>query len=387
MRIKGVSVFSGKAVEIGIEGPRIASLEKIKAPVGSLPYLAPGFLDMQVNGYNGSDYSLEDFSKGHIENISASLARSGTTQHVPTFVSMPQSRFLRNLRLTAQAMDDSPRVAAAIAGLHIEGPFISSEDGPRGAHDRTFVRNPDFEEFAAWQEAARGKIRYVTVAPEREGAMEFIRRVVASGVKVAIGHTGAEPEEIHRAIEAGASLSTHLGNGSYTTLPRLKNYIWEQLAADELMAGCISDGFHLPKSVVRVFARAKGLERLILVSDVALLGGYAPGQYKRGNLDVEVFADGHLGLPGTTILAGAAHLLDWDLARFMEFTEHTLAEAIALCTANPARYLGLADPLYGQLAVGAPAHLCLFRYAPGDQRLRIEQTLLDGELIYPQKPR
>jgi N-acetylglucosamine-6-phosphate deacetylase len=125
---------------------------------------------------------------------------------------------------------------------------------------------------------------------------------------------------------------------------------------------------------------------LILVSDVALLGGYAPGEYKWGDLDVAVFPDGHLGLPGTTILAGAAHLLDWDLARFMEFTGHGLAESIALCTVNPARYLGIADALYGRLAAGAPAHLCLFRYAPGDERLRIELAVLDGEPIYGTVP-
>ena len=384
MKIKGISALSGTVVEISIDRNSIQNVVEIKEPVKDLPYVAPGFLDMQVNGYNGSDYSLADLSAHHIVNIITSLAASGTTQHVPTFVSMPEERFLRNLRITAQAIRNSPRVAAAIPGLHIEGPFISSEDGPRGAHDRKFIRNPNFEEFTAWQDAAEGNIAYVTVAPELDGSIDFIRQVVTSGVKVAIGHTGAEPEQIQQAIKAGASLSTHLGNGSYTTIPRLKNYIWEQLSSDELMAGCISDGFHLPKSVVRVFSRAKGLERMILVSDVALLGGYAPGQYKWGDLDVEVFPDGHLGLPGTTILAGAAHLLDWDIVRFMEFTGHSLPETMRLCTINPATYLGVENQLYGKLTAGAPANLFLYRYAPGDDRLRIEKTWIAGELVYPQ---
>jgi len=244
------------------------------------------------------------------------------------------------------------------------------------------VRDPAFEEFQAWQEAARGKISFITLAPERKGAIDFIRRVTAMGVKVSIGHTGAGPEDIRQAVEAGASLSTHLGNGSYTMLPRLKNYVWEQLAEDRLMAGCIADGFHLPGAVVRSFARAKGMDRLILVSDVALLGGYPPGLYKWGDLDVEVFPDDHLGLPGSTILAGAAHLLDWDIPRFLEFTGQSLATTIPLCTSNPARFLGIQEPRYGQLSVGAPAHLCLFHYAPGNRRLQIEQTLRSGEQVY-----
>ena len=384
MNIEGISAFSGKAIRLDLEDEIIDKVTEIKNPGHNLPYLSPGFLDMQVNGYNGSDYSLEDFSVEHVNNIISSLAVSGTSQHVPTFVSGPQDRLIRNLEITAEAIRNSKIVRKAISGIHIEGPFISSEDGPRGAHDKKFVRNPDFAEFESWQEAAEGRISIVTLAPEREGALDFIKKVSASGVTVSIGHTGANPEEICQAVEAGARLSTHLGNGSYTELPRLKNYIWEQLAADELVAGIISDGFHLPGSVVKTFARAKGLDHLVLVSDVALIGGYKPGLYKWGDLDVEVFNDGHLGLPGTSILAGAAHLLDWDLAHFMEFTGRGLAEAIKLCTLNPARVIGLPEE-YGKLEAGSPANLCLFKYKPGDKRLHVISTFSAGQEIFKEK--
>jgi N-acetylglucosamine-6-phosphate deacetylase len=201
------------------------------------------------------------------------------------------------------------------------------------------------------------------------------------GVKAAIGHTAAPPDRIKAAMEAGATLSTHLGNASHPLIPRLKNYIWEQLAEDRVMAGIICDGFHLPKSVVQVFTRAKGLDRLILVSDAAYLGGFKPGLYRWNDVEVQVFADGHLGLPGTESLAGAAHLLDWDIPRFMEFTGYNLRETIPLCTRNPARVQS-APENYGRLEPGAPANLAIFDYEPGMDRLKVLKTIRCGKEVY-----
>ena len=380
MKVRGISVFNRKPIEVEIKGGFIENINLLPESEQNLPYISPGFFDLQVNGYKGSDYSLEDFSEDHLRNIITNLAASGTTQHIPTIVSSPKERILKNLKIISQAINTSD-IKEAIPGIHIEGPFISSEDGPRGCHDPEFVRDPDFEEFRQWQEAAEGRITMVTVAPEREGVMDFIRMVVRTGVKVAIGHTGAEPDIIRRAIEAGVQFSTHLGNGSYAILPKLKNNIWEQLAADELFAGIICDGFHLPDSVVRVFSRAKGLDRIILVSDVALLGGLEPGIYKWGNIDVEVFKDRHLGLSGTNVLAGAGHLLDWDIAHFIKFTGNDLANTIPLCTSNPSKVIDMTEG-YGRLKVGAPANLALFYYHSGDDKLQIIHTIRMGKIIF-----
>lgn len=380
--IIGKSVFTEEQLSVGIEDGYINTIEQYRGTQKGLPYISPGFFDTQVNGYNGSDYSLPDLSRQHILNIIHSLAKSGTTQHVPTFVSMPQDRLVHNLGVTVKSIRESEDIAAAIPGFHIEGPYISPEDGPRGAHDKKFVRRPSFTEFEEWQTAAEGMILYVTVAPEIDGMIDFIRRVVDTGVTVSIGHSGADPEDIQRAVDAGASFSTHLGNGSNTYLPRLKNYLWEQLSTDKLYAGLICDGFHIPKSVVRVIARAKGIEKIVLVSDVALIGGYPPGLYKWGDLDVQVFNDGHLGLPNTNMLAGAAHLLDWDIPRFIEFTGHTLGTAVSLCTVNPARLIGMSQPYYGELVEGAPANLCVFDYQEGADRFKILQTYVMGTLVF-----
>lgn len=381
MKVKGISVFNEKPIEVEIRGGFIENINLLPESNHNLPYVSPGFFDFQVNGYKGSDYSLEDFSEEHIRNIINSLAAFGITQHIPTIVSSSWERILRNLKIISKAINTSPDIKEAIPGIHIEGPFICPEEGPRGCHDPEFIRNPDFEEFRQWQEAAEGRIVMVTIAPEREGSMDFIKKVTRIGVKIAIGHTGATPEIIKEAIEAGAQFSTHLGNGSYLILPKVNNYIWEQLAADELFAGIICDGFHLPASVVKVFARAKGLERLILTSDVALAGGLNPGIYKWGSMEVEVFKDGHLGLAVTGILVGAGHLLDWDIAHFIRFTGNDLAKTIPLCTINPAKIIEMPHS-YGKLEVGAPANLTLFHYQTGDDRLQIVRTLRKGSVIF-----
>ena len=380
MTYQGISVFTRESMDVEVQGEYIQRVTPLKTN-GHLPYISPGFLDIQVNGYMGSDYSLEDLSEGQIAKIIFHLNRSGTTQHVPTIISTPHNRILRNLEIITKAIQSSRDIACAISGIHIEGPFISRADGPRGAHNAAYVRSPDLNEFKDWQEAAEGRITIVTLAPEWEGAIEFIQQITSLGVTAAIGHTAAPPDRIRAAVEAGARLSTHLGNASHPTIPRLKNYLWEQLAEDRLMAGIICDGFHLPKSVVQVFTRAKGLGRLILVSDVAYLGGLKPGLYKWNDVDVQVFDDEHLGLAGTESLAGAAHLLDWDIPRFMEFSGYNLQETIPLCTQNPARILSTPGN-YGRLEPGAPANLVMFDYEPGMDRLKVLKTIRCGKEVY-----
>jgi N-acetylglucosamine-6-phosphate deacetylase len=380
MEIQGRYVFSNENVRLKLVGDRIAAVEKFDTRE-ELPYLAPGFLDIQVNGYRGNDYSSEDFHPGQVALIASDLAASGTTRHFPTLITGSGEKLERNLALIGEALDASPDLRSAVAGIHIEGPYISSEDGPRGAHDPAHVRDPDYEEFCRWQEAARGRIALVTLAAERPGAAAFIRRLARAGVRVALGHTGAEPQAIREAVQAGATLSTHLGNGSHGLIPRLKNYIWEQLAADELTASIITDGFHLPDAVIKTFWRAKGRENIILTSDVAVMGGKPPGVYRWGNIEVEVFADGHLGLAGTEYLAGAAHLLDRDVARLISAAGCSLAEAVAACTRVPARFFDRPAE-EGTLQPGAPAHLVLFQWRPGFEALEILQTIRDGRVVF-----
>jgi N-acetylglucosamine-6-phosphate deacetylase len=384
LALSGRCASTGKGIRLSVGGGRVLQVEEADVPPDA-PYLSAGFFDIQVNGFAGNDYSAPDLETRHVLSMVAHLAASGTTQHLPTIVTSPNDRMLRNLRVIAAAVQSSPAAAAAIPGIHLEGPAISSEDGPRGAHDSAFVRDPSLEEFEQWQEAAGGRIRLVTLAPERKGALEFIQAVSARNVVVGIGHSAASPERIREAAAAGARFSTHLGNGCHGMLPRLRNHIWEQLADDRLCAGLIADGHHLPPAVVKVMWRAKGPRRTVLASDAATMGGREPGMYQWGSVEVEVHGDGHLGLAGTEYLAGAGHLLDRCIAQFIRAAGASLSEAVRLCTVNPAALLGAAlaaDQAADSFRPGAPADVAQFDWSEGSERLKVRTTLLRGEPLF-----
>lgn len=382
MTIQGRDVFTGRCVRVEIDGASIAAVEPTDDAPAGLPWLAPGLFDAQVNGYAGDDYSSPAMTGETAARIAAAVAVSGTTQHMATLITAPAERITRNLATLAAAIRGSQDLAAAIPAFHLEGPFIAAEDGPRGAHDAAYVRDPDVGELVEWHAAAEGRLRLVTLAPERRGAVAFIERARELGVTVGIGHTAADGEAIRRAVAAGARVSTHLGNGSHPALPRLRNYLWEQLAEDRLTAGLIPDGFHLPPPVMRVFARAKGLQRIFLVSDAGSCAGLPPGRYRWDRIEVEVCPDGHLALAGTSLLAGAGHLLDWGLPHFADAVGIPLADAVRLATTSPARVFGLADPK-DSLVPGRPADLAVFRHRPGDERLTVERTIRRGRVVFP----
>ncbi|MFH1921510.1 MAG: N-acetylglucosamine-6-phosphate deacetylase, partial [Planctomycetota bacterium] len=221
------------------------------------PWIAPGLWDLQVNGYGGQEFSSADLTPEKVAAVVEAYDAFGVTRCCPTLFTQSFEVMHHALQTIASACDSSPQVARRIAGLHVEGPYLSPEDGPRGAHPLVHCRPPDWDEFQRFQEAARGRIRILTMAVEFDGAPAFIERVVQSGVIVAIGHTAADSDQIRAAVDAGARLSTHLGNGAHPMIPRHPNYIWDQLAEDRLTASLIVDGHHLPPAVVKTFVRAK----------------------------------------------------------------------------------------------------------------------------------
>lgn len=391
MQVCGKHCETGEVVTLTLGDGRIASISAGTPPDdkrgdslgGGDVWISPGFLDLQVNGYNGHDFNLGAW--GTEAEVSQSLppifdrmARAGTPLLCPTITTNSREKMIAALAALSGALDADSRLSRAVPGIHIEGPYIASEDGPRGAHPLEHVRDPDWDEFQRFQDAAGGRIRIFTLAPEREGALPFIEKLAASGVVVSLGHTGAEPDTIRDAVHAGARMSTHLGNGAHGQIRRHPNYIWEQLACDELYAGVIADGHHLPASVVKSFARVKGPEKLVLVSDAVSLGGMPPGAYSGGRL--EVLPSGKIVVAGTPYLAGAGHLLDTCVANALRFTDLSLGQVTRCVSAVPARILGL-EGRKGHLQVGSDADLTLFR-VPDEGLLEIRATLLAGEVVY-----
>ncbi len=378
--ITGCSVFTGQNIKISFDEGVIAEIKEVDTSK-RLPYISPGFMDTQVNGYAGLDYSSENLEQGDVVQITNMLTAAGTSRHFPTIVTNSRELIIKNLKTINRTITDYPEISTAIPGIHIEGPYISSENGTRGAHDPDYIREPDYDEFEEWQNAAGERIRQLTLAPELAGALGFIRRVSSEGVVISIGHTTASPEIIRKAVKAGASMSTHLGNGSQGMLHRLKNHMWEQLATDELSASIIADGFHLPPAVAKVILRAKTLDKVVLVSDIAVLGGMKPGIHKWGGIDVEVFADGHLGLAGTEYLAGSGHLLNYSLAWLMNELKLSPGDAVTLCTVNPQRMFFPSGPV-PELKPGAPADLTMFNWKSGDTQIEVLATWRGGKKVY-----
>ena len=385
MRLTGKRYDTGETTTIRVEGGVIADISSgldSEALGGADVWLAPGFIDLQVNGYAGFDFNIGAW--GTAEEISHDpqevvrrLALSGTPLLCPAITTNSRKNTLDALAFLSRLTENSPDFAAAIPGIHLEGPYISPEDGPRGAHPLEHIRPPDWDEFQAFQEAAGGLIRICTLAPELPEALPFIRKLVRSGVRVAIGHTAAEPEMIRAAVDEGATISTHLGNGAHAVLKRHPNYLWEQLANDNLFATLILDGNHLPDSVIKVFCRTKGAERTILVSDAVSLGGLPPDRYAEGRF--EVLESGKVTTAGTPYLAGSGHLLDVCIANALRVSGFSLAEVVRCVTENPAKILGL-EHRKGSLKLGYAADLTLFRLA-SDLSLEIVATIRAGNAL------
>jgi N-acetylglucosamine-6-phosphate deacetylase len=332
-----------------------------------------------VNGFAGVDYCSPNAAAEEIGRSVRALYASGVTRFFPTVITGSPGHMLGAIRNLAQAKE---RIAegAAIEGLHIEGPHISPEDGPRGAHPRQSVRPPDVEEFRRWQDAANGLIKLVTVSPEWEQTPVYVATIVREGVVAAIGHMNANGDQIRAAVDAGATLSTHLGNGAHSIMARHPNYLWEQLAEDRLAASFIVDGIHLDQAFLKTALRAKGVERSIIVTDAVMPAGCAPGPYMLGEVEVELKPPGdRVVLRGGDRLAGSALRMDDAIGNLVRMTGVSLRDAVTMATTNPAR-IGRIRARQRSLATGQRADLVVFRHEGG--RLKVLETYVDGDRVF-----
>jgi N-acetylglucosamine-6-phosphate deacetylase len=361
--IEGINYSSGNRVRIEISDGVISSMEEtVKDHVWDvgeekeLPVVAPGLIDLQINGFRGVDFNDPDLRPEQIEKASEELLLTGVFTYYPTLITGSPEKISSLLATFAKALGQDGLASRMIGGIHLEGPFISKEDGPRGAHTRELCMNPNVELLKKWQEHANGKIKIITLAPELPGSVPFIKYCVSVGIVVGLGHTAAKTDQISSAVDAGATLSTHLGNGCHPTLPRHPNYIWDQLAQENLYASMIADGFHLPDSVLRVFAKSKG-EKAILISDGMTYTGLKPGLYDSSSTGrVCLTPEGKLhqeGKPGT--LAGSASSLLNGVRKMSSMVG--FSKAWEMGSVDLARLMNL-ETSKG-LSVGAPAKLVL----------------------------
>jgi N-acetylglucosamine-6-phosphate deacetylase len=377
MNCIGIETFGGTAVQVTFDST-ISTVEPVSQADGL--YLSPGFIDLQVNGFLGVDFNDPKCSPEQIARSIRALFATGVTRFYPTVITgSPDDMVgaLRNLRCAKERLSEG----AAMDGFHVEGPHISPDDGPRGAHPRRWVRPPDLDEFRRWQEATGNQVRIVTLAPDWPQSLRYIEAITAEGVVASIGHTNATAQQLADAVGAGATLSTHLGNGAHPVLRRHPNYLWEQLAEDRLMADFIVDGIHLPPSFLIVALRAKTVARSVLVTDAAAPAGCPPGRYQLGEQTVELTADNRVMLVGQERLAGSALRMDRGVENLMRIAGLSLADAVRMATTNAAR-AGHVPGRIGGLVPGDRADLIQYRFNRSDLTITIKSTYVSGEKVY-----
>lgn len=303
----------------------------------------PGLVDLQVNGYKGVDFSGSDLTEADFVRACRAMLAAGTTAFLPTMITSPEEVYRRNLPIMAKVIQ-SEEFRGRLLGVHLEGPFISPEEGARGMHNLDWIRKPDLRFFQKLIEWADGCVKLTTIAAEIEFAEELTRYAVSRGISVSLGHQMADQDDLDRLVDAGAVAITHLGNGVPAMLPRHHNPIWAGLAEDSLAAMIITDSHHLPASVVKTIVRAKGPERCVVVSDASPLAGLAPGSYPAPGLPghkVVLTDSGQLYDPATGYLVGSSATMLQCMNWLASLRLVNAGELAAMAFYNPLGLIGL----------------------------------------------
>lgn len=379
-KIEGIHYGTGKPVSIEIIDGYIGDIIETDGMKNgnANSFLAPGLIDNQINGYAGVDFSGNSLAVEDVIHAVHAIWSGGVTSFFPTLITNSSETLTKNLSTLAKAIKSDEKLRECIPGFHLEGPYISPEEGYRGCHPVQYIHNPSWEEFLGFQEAADGKIIEITLAPEIDGAMEFIKLCNKHGILVALGHTNASAEQILQAVENGARLSTHLGNACANYIHRHKNPIWPQLANDRLTPTIIADGHHLLSEEIQVFYKVKGPQNIILTSDVIYLSGMTPDKYTFLESEVILTPEGLLYNPVLQCLAGASFPLKKGVENVMNFTGCSLTNAINMASRNVAGIFNLNDR--ASLVKGKRADIILFERKGNE--IRIKQTWLKGKLVF-----
>lgn len=376
--IRGLHYQTRKPLAMGLKNGKIDFLNPVEE-VSTTHLISPGWVDLQVNGFKGIDFNEPELTREEVVALTKTLWKEGVTSYFPTLITNSDEQISKTLQIILRTCHQYPLVNETIQGIHLEGPFLSKEDGPRGAHPPEYIKAPDWDLFKQWQTQAEGKIKLITLSPEWDEAPSFIERCVKSGTRVAIGHTSANAEQIEKAVIAGATLSTHLGNATHLKLPRHKNYIIDQLATESLWASFIADGFHLPKPILKLFLKIKK-EQAIIVSDSTKFAGLPPGKYIThigGKVELDdkgkLFIQGH-----PKMLAGSAQSLKWCIEHLVRSQLVPLGTALQMASLQPLKIVGVSQDY--ELRKGASADLVILSW--DQNKIKIIQTIKSGKTVY-----
>lgn len=307
-----------------------------------VPLVTPGLVDLQVNGFAGIDFNAVDLSAAAFEKVLHELLACGVTRFLPTLITAHEDDLIRRLDALDRAVADSPLGQQMVMGYHVEGPFLSPQDGYCGCHPADAMKGATAETVERLLRGRYKPIRILTMAPEVPGVIDIIPLLRSRGITCAIGHTAADPDTIRRAAAAGATMSTHLGNGVPHQLSKSENPLLSQIGEDRLFAGFIADGIHIPPATLRTWLRAKGVARAFLVTDAASAAGpnTPEGIYAMGAASIERTADGTVRMPGSRYLAGSSAWMDQLVRNVMQWFGFGWDPVLRLCRANPLHAIG-----------------------------------------------
>lgn len=333
-------------------------------------YLAPGLIDLQLNGAYGFDFTE---APGTILDVARRLPEYGVTAFLPTFITSPLEEYAGKLSAVAEAQGKQSQAGspgARVLGAHVEGPFLSPES--KGAHRPDLFCDPTPERLA--QLIPLEAVRLLTLAPEREGGLEAVRWLVARNIVVSVGHSGANAAQAQAALEAGVGYATHLYNAMPPLHHRRPGLIGVLLTTDDVPVGLIADGIHSDPLMVRLAYRLKGAHGLTLVTDAMAAMGMPDGDYNIGDQYVKVRGGTARLRDGT--LAGSVLTLDRAIRNMLAFSGCSLPEAVRMASATPAGLLGLGGRT-GRVQAGLDADLILL-----DEELNVQATFIQGKLAW-----
>ena len=347
---------------------RITALEPADVnPPGDL-WLAPPLVDLQVNGFAGVDFQQDDLTADELLRAVRGLRAAGCARFLLTLVTDEWTRLMARLRRVRKLRGETPELAAAIAGWHVEGPFLSAEPGFCGAHDASVMCDPKPEHIRQLREVTGNDPVLLTLSPERGNAFAAVELAASLGIKVSLGHTNASADQLRQAIQRGASAFTHLGNGCPRELDRHDNILWRVFELEGLKVSLIPDGIHVSSALFRLIHRELPADSIFYVSDAMAAAGAAPGRHRLGRLELEVGEDQIVRYPGRTSFAGSALRPVDGVFRAAEMLGVPWQDAWTRFSKIPAELMGL-NP---GLNPGDPADFCLVEVTPENQLLNLK---------------
>ncbi len=349
---------TGKAVCVRWRNNRITEVSPAATEPAQDAWIAPGLLDLQVNGFAGVDFQQDGLEQEDLLKAVRGLRLCGCSRFLLTLITDDWPRLTARLRHLRRLREGSSGLKAAIAGWHVEGPFLSAEPGFHGAHPAELMLDPTPDHIRELRGITQEDPLLLTLAPERNGSLEAIALAASLGIRVSLGHTNASADQLARAVSAGARAFTHLGNGCSALLDRRDNILWRVFETSELMVSLIPDRVHVSPALFRIAHRLLDPASVVYVSDAMAAGGAPPGRYRLGHLDLEVGEERVVRQPGSAYLAGSALRPVDGVAFAAQMLGRPWQESWQRYSDGPAAFMGLpsglnpGDPMNAFLVTG-----------------------------------